>query len=280
MAIGVAGQQPTIANLTTSWDAWGNRTTRDDPLNDEQATFSYDRLDRLVGSHWVDGAVSTVLDYDLDLGGNRRSVTVDGVSSSYMQSSDAPLLDQQVHQYSETPWGTRHHDDAGNLTSDAPGTDLQSDWAYDYLNRPVSLSRPGQGLEVEYRYDALGRRVLRTTTAGSAWSEHRFVNVGLGELEERDETGAVVGLTIHGAGVDEVVSWRSAGQEHFLHQDDLRNVLATTTADGVVEERYSYEDYGAVTAWLPDGTARTSSALGVPWMYTGRRLRPVVVSDW
>ncbi|MEM7248107.1 MAG: RHS repeat-associated core domain-containing protein, partial [Acidobacteriota bacterium] len=260
------------ANLTTSWDSWGNRTTRDDMLNDEQATFSYDRLDRLVGSHWVDGAVSTVLDYDLDLGGNRRSVTVDGVPLTYVQSSDAPLLDQQVHQYSQTPWGTRHHDDAGNLTSDAPGTDQQSDWVYDYLNRPVSLSRPGQGLEVEYRYDALGRRVLRTTTAGSAWSEHRFVNVGLGELEERDETGAVVGLTIHGAGLDEVVSWRSAGQEHFLHQDDLRNVLATTTADGVVEERYSYEDYGAVTAWSPDGIARTSSAIGMPWLYTGRRL--------
>ncbi|HBQ37507.1 MAG TPA: hypothetical protein DD714_00595 [Candidatus Omnitrophica bacterium] len=53
--------------------------------------------------------------------------------------------------------------------------------------------------------------------------------------------------------------------------DGLGSVTALVEdASGVVEERYQYDSFGQPTILAPDGTPRTCSAFGNPFLFTGR----------
>ena len=71
-----------------------------------------------------------------------------------------------------------------------------------------------------------------------------------------------------------VFDMRRGGQDYYYHTDDQGNVLALSGANGVVAERYEYDDYGAVTFLTSDGvaTTATSSAVGNVYCWGGLRL--------
>jgi hypothetical protein len=63
-----------------------------------------------------------------------------------------------------------------------------------------------------------------------------------------------------------------SGQNFFFHTDDQGNTVALTTFVGTVAERYDYDDYGAVTFLMADGTPKTSSSVDNPYCWHGLRL--------
>jgi len=62
--------------------------------------------------------------------------------------------------------------------------------------------------------------------------------------------------------------------DYYYHTDDLYNVMAVTDGNGTVVERYEYGDYGTPLIVAPDGTVLGGSAIGNPYLFTGRRYDP------
>ena len=58
---------------------------------------------------------------------------------------------------------------------------------------------------------------------------------------------------------------------YYYHTDDLFNVMAVTNAAGAVVERYEYQDYGEPSFFDSSGGAIGGSAIGNPYLFTGRR---------
>jgi RHS repeat-associated protein len=59
----------------------------------------------------------------------------------------------------------------------------------------------------------------------------------------------------------------------YYHANRQYSVTAMTDANKAVVERYAYSPYGVTTILAPNGsTPRATSAVGNPYMYTGRRL--------
>jgi RHS repeat-associated protein len=129
----------------------------------------------------------------------------------------------------------------------------------------------------QYQYDALGRRVVKIAHL-PALKETRFFYDGARVIEEQDTTGMTEATYVYGTWIDEVLRMERGGQEVYYHQNALGSVIGLSDSAGNVVERYRYDAYGQVTvtdgvgnpvadnAW---GTAH--SALGNPYMFTGRR---------
>jgi len=74
----------------------------------------------------------------------------------------------------------------------------------------------------------------------------------------------------------------TASNDYYYAHDHLYNVSALIDSAGDAVEYYEYDAYGKVTAitddggdgdwWDGDETTATSSALGNPYYFTGRRL--------
>src|SRR5262249_23321478 len=79
--------------------------------------------------------------------------------------------------------------------------------------------------------------------------------------------------------VDDMLTMDRGGSAYYYHQNAAWSVEALTDAAGAPVERYSYDAYGAVTvqngagAPLPANAWGTPhSAIGNPWLFTGRQL--------
>jgi RHS repeat-associated protein len=141
----------------------------------------------------------------------------------------------------------------------------------DYRFDDVSVS-PAGTLEapVFYQYDALGRRVAKTMNGETTY----YTYAGARLIEERDDEGAVAATYVYGNYIDEVLQMRRGGEDYFYHTDDQFNVMAVTDSSGAVVERYDYGDFGYPQFYAPDGSARDATAIGNPWLFTGRQWDP------
>ena len=99
-------------------------------------------------------------------------------------------------------------------------------------------------------------------------------------LEEQNTTGTTLAAYAYGNYIDEMLSMDQGRAEHLYHQNALWSVEAVTdsTPENLIE-RYSYDAYGAPTitngsfSSVPPNTWGTPhSAIGNPWMFTGRQL--------
>ena len=86
---------------------------------------------------------------------------------------------------------------------------------------------------------------------------------------------------VHGPGIDQpLLLLPDADRDGALaHGEPTRRLLTdglgsmtalVGDASGVVEERYQYDSFGQPTILAPDGTPRTCSAFGNPFLFTGR----------
>ena len=75
-------------------------------------------------------------------------------------------------------------------------------------------------------------------------------------------------------GTDELLAMDRGGQRRFYHSDDLGSVRKVTDATGSVIEQYRYRDYGAPSLFNAVGNPITTSAIGNPYLFTGRRYDP------
>jgi RHS repeat-associated protein len=194
-----------------------------------------------------------------------------------------------VNRYYATPFGNCSHDLSGNRTGVTTSsiklgiqTDESRKMKYDCFGRAARFdyqrfgSWPPPPVSVVLTYDALGRLAGRMETQGSSVRSAKYAYGGDNPwqlLEERRVTAGVAEppvTYVQGPGIDDILSVRDQHGELFLCADDQSSVLAAADRDGLVLERYSYDDFGR-----PETRTETYGA-GLPagrnaHLFTGRR---------
>jgi RHS repeat-associated protein len=252
---------------TYAHDRRSNKTQRVDVLTGLEQEFVYDSSARMLRSEWTPlGGAMVPTDYALDGVGNRGSVAIGGLGTQYTLSGP----DQPVNQYTLVGSQAREYDANGNLVSrtgnsgPGGGGTGSASATYDYRNQMVSWYDVGTGMLATYGYDCIGRRISKTvggTTTQFVWAGQRVIEERVG--------GAVQASYAHGAGLDEVLNWRSGTTDRYFATDDMGSVVKLLDATGAVEESYEYGDFGR----LLSGTTLqplAGSAAGNRCFYTGR----------
>jgi RHS repeat-associated protein len=62
------------------------------------------------------------------------------------------------------------------------------------------------------------------------------------------------------------------GQAYYYHQNALWSAEAVTNSTGAIAERYSYDAYGLPNTGSTNSWGTAHSAIGNPWMFTGRQV--------
>ena len=163
------------------------------------------------------------------------------------------------------------YDLAGNVTNIECSAGLHTKslkWSSQY--RLEAVSKTGV-VEEAYSYDALGRWF--STVTGSSTNFHLFD--GIQCVADIDHTGAVVRGTLHGPGIDNVLSittYSSVETNSFYYlTDHLGSVIAITDDQGEVVEQYRYDAWGRVSVFDEVGAPLTESAIGNSYTFQGRQ---------
>jgi YD repeat-containing protein len=256
-----------IAGFGYDYDNEANKKFEQKPHDPGHSeAYQYDSIYRLI-----DYQVGTLVGSTVPVPNTQTAYNLDPVGNWNSKTTDAVTQ-------------TRQHDavnelvkiDSTNLTYDANGN-LQADASYTYTydteNRLIQVARKSDLVPVAgYTYDALGRRI--TTFAGKLY----FYD-GARIIEEQRSDGNTQATYVYGNYVDEVLTMDRGGQTFYYHQNALWSVEAVTTSAGSVVERYSYDAYGLPTVTNgagvhvpPNSSGTPHSAIGNPWVFTGRQL--------
>lgn len=291
-----------IAGFVHSYDKEGNKSfSKKTHDTGKSEAYEYDDIYRLIDYKVGTLVGSTVpvpitqRSYDLDKVGNWDQFTVDADGAGPGVPVDYNNTPNQMNEYDED--GSEDgipddfkddkatqiadgedwiHDDNGNRTED--GKRL---YVYDDENRLVQVTRKSDLMVTGYRYDALGRRVVKTVDVSGAGVVTRYDYDLARVIEEQDDTPVTLATYVYGNYIDEVLTMHRGGQNYYYHQNALWSVVAVTDATANVVERYAYTDYGCVS--VTDGAGnpvaendyagfkKAHSAIGNPYMFTGRR---------
>lgn len=239
----------------------------------DSEAYQYDDIYRLIDfrvGQLVDSTVpvpSTQTDWNLDCLGNWLNKTTDGVPENRTHNV--------VNEITAIDAVPIYHDDNGNLQEDENYT-----YEYDEENRLIRVTRIADSQVVgEYQYDALSRRVVKLIDPGGMDISTHYFYDDARVLEEQDAFGVTQATYVYGNYIDEVMTMDRGGQTYYYHQNSLWSVAAVTDSATNVVERYAYDAYGCVTITdgsgipVPDNPWGTPhSAIGNPYMFTGRRL--------
>jgi RHS repeat-associated protein len=115
-----------IDDRTYTWDRMSNKTQRKDVRSNGpqlKHDYSYDSIYRMVRSDKSGPNIDTAtIEYSLDGVGNRTEVISESNSGVYMMDSSLPELgDQQMNQYTTTPFDRRSYDRNGNQVATGVG---------------------------------------------------------------------------------------------------------------------------------------------------------------
>ncbi len=256
------------------WDPMYNRTFRYDPVRLVEHNYEYDsmyRLTRTVVNDTTPPAPTLLRDtqYTLDDVGNRNQVLGDNCPGAYTLDPASPPADFQMNQYTATGCDDRMYDSNGNWT-DRSSLAPNAQMVYDYKDRLVQHDDLIQRTTTVMAYDALGRRISQSVSSGVPVSYREYFYDGADVILEQDGAGNVT-TYVHGDDIDEVVQMQRGAGDYYYHADDLGTVLALTDSNGVVVERYAYQDYGAPEFFDGAGNPLPASLADNPYLFTGRR---------
>jgi len=279
-----------VIGFTYTYDRMNNKLAEvklHDMANSEE--YSYDSAYRLIRfSRPYTGAITPLhSDWTLDGVGNWQQVDAETRQHSsfneliYIEDGSPIDLD---------------YDDNGNLTDD--GT---YEFAWDYQNRLRTVTRKSDGaLIAVYAYDADDRRVRKVVTnSGDLDGTTDFYYDGWHVIEERDEADTLVQQYVHGMRGDVhfdeplVLNRNENGDDNaigagdtrlFYYRNGLSSIFALVDISARIVEGYQYDAYGRQTVYEPGPNSTVNfgdddiitpggiSALGNPYMFTGRRL--------
>lgn len=168
-----------------------------------------------------------------------------------------------------------YYDDNGNLIEDESYL-----YSYDPENRLVIVTRKSDSQVVgQYQYDALSRRVKKTASPETVATETIYFYDDARIIEEQDTANVTLATYTYGNYIDEVLTMDRGGQTYYYQHNAMWSVVAVTDSSANVVERYRYGAYGKV--FITDGAGNPvpknswgtpHSAIGNPWMFTGRQL--------
>lgn len=224
-------------------------------------------------------------------GGTAREVKTwrfDGLGNwdqTVLNGTPSTNANNEMNEYTSFGLTSQTHDDNGNLKDD--GTLLL---AYDFQNRLRSATRKSDGaLLATYSYDAqgFGRRVRRAITAAGATAGQQqdgtdphtvlYFHDGGRVVEEALDAFGVVRQYVDGGGIDEHLQLLvlQNRHQHWYHEDAKGWVAALTKGNGQVEERVTYETYGAAEFRGADNAPQSNRAMTENlYLYHGRALEP------
>jgi RHS repeat-associated protein len=262
-----------FADYRYGYDDVGSRTymQRAHQAGAPADVYAYDSQYQLTqvwyGADATDPAAITTYDhlqvYDLDTVGNRLAVQDGGASVAYLPN-DGQKLTNPMHRYEQVDGQTLTYDLKGNLTDGGTNT-----YTYDVLNRQTGMAGPGG--TAEYIYDAFGRRAAKVVDGTTTYYVY---NDAYQVIEERNGSDQLLARYTYGGYVDEVLTMEHSGNTYTYHRDALGSVTEVTDGSGGLLERYEYDVYGAAQIFDGSGSPLVASAIGNPYLFTGRRYDP------
>jgi RHS repeat-associated protein len=291
--ISIAHQNPaTFAGFNYAYDNEGNKQYElKSPNTSQSECYGYDATYRVTSYlSTVPGTstnscpgisaapLHTQTSYVLDPVGNWISKTTNGMTQ--------PRVHNSVNEITEINSTSLSYDNDGDLTNDGTYT-----YFYDEEHRLacVTTAVSCATFAGQYQYDALSRRVQKIanpTGSSSATTLYFYDNARI--IEEQSTGGVTQATYVYGNYVDEILTMDRGGSTYYYHQNALWSVEAVTNSSGSPVERYDYcgggtlqcgDPYGAVSITdgsfnpiPPNAWGTPHSAIGNPWMFTGREL--------
>lgn len=242
---------------------------RDDQFGDTWEYFEDSQLKKQRTQVWrpdqnINNPAAFTDTFAYDPAGNRTSWNENGAVTTY-------TVDNCNRYTAISGLAIQHADGRGNVTQ-------LGGWSftYDADNRMTRAVGPGHDLWPHY--DAMGRlsKIVDHTGAGVQY-EYRFYDGSQPIIRARAD-GSWIDHLVWGPTPDELISryvpsqhpsdWWSRWQ--FCHQDPLNSVVAVTNSAGTVLERYRYDAFGEAAIYDASWNARTVSAIGNRWLFTGQ----------
>ena len=156
--------------------------------------------------------------------------------------------------------GTAHTSDLdGNLTSDGSAT-----YTSDAEDRLIQVVKGA--MSVSFTYEALGRRAAKTVNGITT----KYLYDGADLLAEMNNAGTLTARYLYGSRIDEPLERKTSSTTHYYLADGLGSIALLTTSTGTLAESYTYDPFGTPTIKNASGTVIPSSALGNPFLFTGR----------
>ena len=115
---------------------------------------------------------------------------------------------------------------------------------------------------VKNRTRARGQVLARHSRRASAVKTRSCIELGKCFLKSASDPGYIDEPVMRSTG--------TAGAKHYFHRNQQYSITAITDGSGAISERYAYSAYGTPTITDASGTARTLSAVGNRYSYTGR----------
>jgi RHS repeat-associated protein len=273
-----------IAGFGHNYDQEGNKRSEDkthDPGKSEG--YEYDDLYRLI-----DYKVGTLVGSTVPVPITQTQYCLDKLGNwdckVHMQGGITTTENRQynaVNEITQIDAVPLSYDNNGNLIHDN-----RYSYEYDQENRLTKVSFTDAGsskIAGEYRYDALSRRIVKKTGLSRGNKETHYFYDDARIIEEKSSAGAIEANYVYGNYIDEVLTMdRDTGgtpafETYYYHQNTLWSVEAITDSAANVVERYAYDAYGHQTIKDGLGNVLTNSwgtahsAIGNPWMFTGRQ---------
>jgi RHS repeat-associated protein len=214
----------------------------------EDAVYSHDDLGQLTGVDRTGSGDDEAYVYDEN--GNR--ITANG--SSYTTGANNRITSDGTNTYD--------YDAEGNITritNIATGDYRDLEW--DYRNRLTKVtqfdSSEAEQWRVEYAYDAYNRLVGRTEfTGGSSTpsTDDSFIYDGYQMILKLDASGNVLGRTLWGAGVDQILATEDSGGNVTWpltdHLNTVRDIVSydSGTDTTTLENHIVYNGFGEVSS--------------------------------
>lgn len=267
-----------LAALDYTYDEAGNRTsttttdyetTTGHRTTTTRDTYLYDDTYQVTGADYrasvavaasqraMTGTPASSVRFIYDAVGNRIEVADDGAVTRYSVIG--------LNQYTQVGDFTAGYDRNGNLAA-------MGQWLYqfDALNRLVSASNGT--MTAKFFYDAKNRCVARSYNSSLTFNYYDKWNL----IDQFDMRGVQTARYVHGRRIDEIVLIVNKHGVFYPHHDPLGNITMLTGASGRLIERYNYSIEGKVEIQDAAGHSLPSSAVGNPWLFTGRERLPYV----
>ena len=222
-----------LARFASTYSARGQRLSASDGTSTE--TYDYDPLGRLTAVTRT-GVSPYAATFAYDAVGNRTTMTVDGLTTSYTYGVNHELLTASTA--GETT--TFAYDGRGNRIRET-SPDGTRVFTFDALNRLVGVD---DGAQTTWGYAPDGMRVSRTS---GTTTEHLLV-------DRQSTTGFSQVVASHTPDGELNAAWRfghdglaqTGDTTRFYGTDGGGHVRALTDTSGAITDRYDYLPHGAI----------------------------------
>lgn len=243
-----------VDHFAYSYDSNKNKTaeTRTGVMQPYGFTADYDAEGRLITWQRDDGNLGQ--SWKLTPVGDWLEFTQNGIIECRVHSP--------AHEITSVDNKTLSYDAKGNLTTNFDG-DVYV-WDMDNMMRSASgASHVGETAAThDYAFDAFGRRVCKSSPDGEFVEVRRDMQM-LCKYAPAQAAPNPIESRVYGTYIDELVSLHQIGGQWCVHFDSVFSIVAISSNDGAIMERYAYTSFGQPVLLTPLGLGNLEAGCGV-----------------